>query len=189
MSSNPTYFNTLQELNDFLREVLIDNSILNTDRHLNCGQTKYISLKRSPTDKFLRSLKCEDLSCPPCRSDIVAKHTHKISDYISTQSDPPSRTLLITLTLSHSTQHPFKYLYDGIKSSISHMKNSYGWRKLKTDLKHRFHFDRIETKVSPHTGFNIHCHQVFGCYDNSIPLQTSNQESTHSGQSHYHTTN
>ena len=80
MSSNPTYFNTVQELNDFLREVLIDNSILNTDRHLNCGQTKYISLKRSPTDKFLRSLKCEDLSCPPCRSDIVAKHNHKISD-------------------------------------------------------------------------------------------------------------
>ena len=133
MSSNPTYFNTVQELNDFLREVLIDNSILNTDRHLNCGQTKYISLKRSPTDKFLRSLKCEDLSCPPCRSDIVAKHIHKISDYISTQSDPPSRTL-------------------------------------KTDLKHRFNFDRIETKVSPHTGFNIHFHQVFGCYDNSIPL-------------------
>ena len=45
MSSNPTYFNTVKELNDFLREVLIDNSILNTDRHLNCGQTKYISLK------------------------------------------------------------------------------------------------------------------------------------------------
>ena len=170
MSLNPTYFNTVQELNDFLREVLIENSILNTDRHLNCGQTKYISLKRSPTDKFLRSLKCEDMSCPPCRSDIVGKHTHKISDYIPSQSDPPSRTLLITLTLCHSTQHPFKYLYDGIKSSISHMKNSYGWRKLKTDLKHRFHFDRIETKVSPHTGFNIHFHQVFGCYDNSIPL-------------------
>ena len=170
MSTNPTYFNTVQELNDFLREVLIDNTILHTDRHLNCGQTKYISLKRSPTDKFLRSLKCEDLSCPPCRSDIVGKHTHKILDYISTQSCPPIRTLLITLKLSHSTQHPFKYLYDGIKSSISHMKNSYGWRKLKTDLKHRFHFDRIETKVSPHTGFNVHCHQVFGCDDNSIPL-------------------
>ena len=77
MSSNPTYFNTVQELNDFLREVLIDNSILNTDRHLNCGQTKYISHKRSPTDKSLRSLKCEDLSCPPCRSDIVAKHIYK----------------------------------------------------------------------------------------------------------------
>ena len=70
MYLNPTYFNTVQELNDFLREVLIENSILNTDRHLNCGQTKYVSLKRSPTDKFLRSLKCEDLSCPPCNQTL-----------------------------------------------------------------------------------------------------------------------
>ena len=103
MSTIPTYFNIVKELNDFLREVLIDNTILHTDRHLNCGQTEYISLKRSPTDKFLRSLKCEDLSCPPCRSDIVGKHTHKILEYISTHSCPPIRTLLITLKLSHST--------------------------------------------------------------------------------------
>ena len=147
----------IDELNTSLQQTLLTNGILFTDRHKNCGSYKTLPDKIRPLDfKNKTKMSCGDkTSCPVCRYKIISKHRKKIYDLTN---DFEGRILMNTFHLSHNKRNTLPYLYKGLKSSIRDMKNSHGWRTLKKDLDHQFHFDRIQIVVSPENGFHPHCH-------------------------------
>ena len=167
-TTTPSNFNDLEHLNNTIREVLVSNKVLNTKKNKQCGTVRYVGLRRSPSDKFRKSLNCGDMSCPVCRSKRVNRGIHEVKEYTDGFLDHMGRTLLLTFTLNHTRKHTYKYLQNGIKSSIKHFKNSHGWRKLKKELDLQFHYDRIETTHSPNNGFHIHCHSVLGVMNHEM---------------------
>ena len=152
----------IDELNTSLQQTLLTNGVLFTDRHKNCGSYKTLPDKIRPLDfKNKTKMSCGDkTSCPVCRYKFISKHRKKIYDLTN---DFEGRILMNTLKLSHNKRNTLPYLYKGLKSSIRDMKNCHGWRTLKKDLDHQFHFDRIQIVVSPENGYHPHCHQIFSC--------------------------
>jgi hypothetical protein len=161
-------FKDVNELNQSLREVLISNGVLNTKKNKDCGRVRHVGLKRNPTDKFVRSFLCGDMSCPVCRSKRVNKGIMEVKQYTSQFHDHGGRTVLVTFTLNHNKKHTYKYLHDGLKSSLSHFKDSQEWKKLKQELDIQFHYDRFETTISTKNYFHVHCHEVIGCMNHEM---------------------
>ena len=166
--TTPSNFNNLEHLNNTIREVLVSHKVLNTKKNKQCGTLRHVGLKRSPQDKFLKSLNCGDMSCPVCRSKRVNQGIHEVKEYTDGFLDHMGRTLLLTFTLNHTRKHSYKYLHDGIKSSLKHFKNGHGWRKLKKDLDLQFHYDRLETTHTPDNGFHVHCHSILGVMNHEM---------------------
>jgi hypothetical protein len=163
--TTPPTFETLDQLNQSIYKTLLSHGVLYTPRHQQCSKITHVPLKRSPTDKFRRSLRCEDLSCPNCRSIRVNQSLHEVRDYIRGFHDQGGRTLLLTLTLNHRRNTTCEFLSKKIRDTLSHFKNSHQWRQLKRQLNHQFHYDRIEITTSPKAGFHVHCHTILGALE------------------------
>ena len=159
------------ELTDeLIRDTLIEHKVITKERVMDCGRwkTKKVGYDRH-INKSYQSI-CNDLVCRVCRKkrrDII-----RTRHYIQNQSliAKGGETLLLTLTIPHSAKDTLNDLYKRFRKSISQMKESRIWRKLRKEIGMEYHYDTIEITKNDN-GFHIHNHITLGCFGNKLSLQ------------------
>ena len=159
------------ELTDeLIRDTLREHKVITKERVMDCGRwkTKKVGYDRH-INKSYQSI-CNDLVCRVCRKkrrDII-----RTRHYIQNQSliAKGGETLLLTLTIPHSAKDTLNDLYKRFRKSISQMKESRIWRKLRKEIGMEYHYDTIEITKNDN-GFHIHNHIILGCFRNKLSLQ------------------
>ena len=144
------------ELTDeLIRDTLIEHKVITKKRVMDCG-----SWKNNKFDVIINKpyrYICNDLVCRVCRKkrkDII-----RTRHYIQNQSliAKGGETLLLTLTIPHSAKDTLNDLYKRFRKSISQMKESRIWRKLRKESGMEYHYDTIEITKNDN-GFHTHDH-------------------------------
>ena len=77
---------------------------------------------------------------------------------------------MFTLTVPHTVKDKLSSLYERFQMSISKMKHSRSWRKIKEITNCQFHYNNIEL-TERKNGYHLHNHITFGIM-NDVSLST-----------------
>jgi len=156
-----------------IRDLLIENHIIDNPRILRCGKS---SNKRceggfgyiyNPYFTF-----CGRWECRVCRSKLIEKQRkHHFSNNIEFINLRKGKILLLTLTVPHSIQDSFSFIYKRFKRSLSEMKGGWGWKKLKKITSCEFHYDTLEITHTDN-GKHLHNHITYGVLNPDVSNKT-----------------
>ena len=156
-----------------IRDLLIENHILDNSRIVRCGNMSNKvyegswGLRYQPYFTF-----CGRWECRVCRSKLIEKQRkHHFSNNIDFISLRKGKILLLTLTVPHCIQESLSFIYSRFKSSLSLMKGGWGWKKLKKMTSCEFHYDTLEITHTDN-GKHLHNHITYGVLNPDVSNKT-----------------
>jgi hypothetical protein len=156
-----------------IRDLLIENHILDNPRIVRCGKSSNKvyegswGLRYKPYITF-----CGRWECRVCRSKLIEKQRkHHFSNNIDFISLREGKILLLTLTVPHCIQESLSFIYSRFKSSLSLMKGGWGWKKLKKMTSCEFHYDTLEITHTDN-GKHLHNHITYGVLNPDVSNKT-----------------
>ena len=78
---------------------------------------------------------------------------------------------MFTLTVSHSVKDKLSSIHERFMKSISNMKHSRSWKKIKEMTNYKFHYNNYELTETRDSGYHFHNHIIFGKM-NDVSLST-----------------
>jgi len=167
------YFSIIEEdLN--IKNTLVDNGIINNIRIRMCGQwtnitnKKELNIKKNYTRYF-----CKKWECRFCRRKLIKR---MISNHIKYQKNFLSnggKIILITLTIPNFIYNQDIDFHAKFKKSISILKESRGWEKLKNLTNGQFHYDNIELTFT-NNEYQLFDHIIYGVMNDNIEISILN---------------
>ena len=154
-----------------IRNLLIQEVIIVDHRVIRCGNWSnkegYIKPKQfhKPYQTF-----CNRYECRFCRRKLLDKQRKKHYSNNIQFINRNGQVLLFTLTVPHSIKDKLSTLYESFQRSISNMKHSRGWRKIKDLTNGQFHYNRHEL-TNGKNGYHLHNHIIYGIM-NDVSLST-----------------
>ena len=142
-----------------IRDLLIQESIIDYHR---CGEwsNKEGYFKQNQYHKPYPTF-CRRYDCRVCRRKKIntqrKKHYSNNIQFINTNGS----ILMFTLTVPHTIKDKLSSLYERFQMSISKMKHSRSWRKIKDLTDCQFHYNNIEL-TERKNGYHLHNHITFG---------------------------
>jgi len=156
-----------------IRDLLIENHIIDHPRVVRCGRTSNKvyegswGLKYNPYITF-----CGSWECRVCRSKLLEKQRkHHFSNNIEFINFRKGKILLLTLTIPHRIQDSFSFIYEGFKESLKQMKGGWGWKKLRKITSCEFHYDTLELTHTDN-GKHLHNHITYGVLNPDVSNKT-----------------
>mgnify|MGYP001300816296 FL=1 len=156
-----------------IRDLLIENHIIDNPRVVRCGRTSNKvyegswGLKYNPYITF-----CGSWECRVCRSKLLEKQRkHHFSNNIEFINLRKGKILLLTLTVPHRIQDSFSFIYEGFKESLKQMKGGWGWKKLRKITSCEFHYDTLELTHTDN-GKHLHNHITYGVLNPDVSNKT-----------------
>ncbi len=156
-----------------IRDLLIENHIIDNPRVVRCGRTSNKvyegswGLKYNPYITF-----CGSWECRVCRSKLIEKQRkHHFSNNIEFINLRKGKILLLTLTIPHRIQDSFSSIYERFKRSLSEMKGGWGWKKLRKITSCEFHYDTLELTHTDN-GKHLHNHITYGVLNPDVSNKT-----------------
>ena len=128
-----------------IRDLLIKESIIQDPRVIRCGKwsNKEGYFKQNQYHKPYPTF-CGKYECRVCRRKLIntqrKKHYSNNIQLINTNGS----ILMFTLTVPHTVKDKLSSLYERFQKSISKMKHSRSWRKIKDLTDCQFHYNNIE---------------------------------------------
>ena len=77
---------------------------------------------------------------------------------------------MFTLTVPHTVKDKLSSLYERFQKSLSNMKHSRSWRKIKDLTNCQFHYNNIEL-TERDSGYHLHNHITYGIMNNVFHYQ------------------
>jgi len=156
-----------------IRDLLIENHIIDNPRVVRCGRTSNKvyegswGLKYNPYITF-----CGSWECRVCRSKLLERQRkHHFSNNIEFINLRKGKILLLTLTVPHRIQDSFSFIYEGFKESLKQMKGGWGWKKLRKITSCEFHYDTLELTHTDN-GKHLHNHITYGVLNPDVSNKT-----------------
>ena len=156
-----------------IRDLLIENHILDNPRIVRCGNMSNKvyegswGLRYQPYITF-----CGRWECRVCRSKLIEKQRkHHFSNNIDFIRLRKGKIILLTLTVPHCIQDSLSFIYSRFKSSLSLMKGGWGWKKLKKMTSCEFHYDTLEITHTDN-GKHLHNHITYGVLNPDVSNKT-----------------
>ena len=156
-----------------IRDLLIENHIIDNPRILRCGKSSNKvyegswGLRYQPYITF-----CGRWECRVCRSKLIEKQRkHHFRNNIEFINLRKGKILLLTLTVPHRIQDSFSFIYKRFKRSLSEMKGGWGWKKLKKITSCEFHYDTLELTHTDN-GKHLHNHITYGVLNPDVSNKT-----------------
>ena len=156
-----------------IRDLLIENHIIDNPRIVRCGNTSNKvyegswGLRYQPYITF-----CGRWECRVCRSKLIEKQRkHHFRNNIEFINLRKGKILLLTLTVPHRIQDSFSFIYKRFKRSLSEMKGGWGWKKLKKITSCEFHYDTLELTHTDN-GKHLHNHITYGVLNPDVSNKT-----------------
>lgn len=156
-----------------IRDLLIENHIIDNPRIVRCGNTSnriyegHWGLRYKPYITF-----CGRWECRVCRSKLIEKQRkHHFRNNIEFINFRKGKILLLTLTVLHCIQDSLSSIYKRFKRSLSEMKGGWGWKKLKKITSCEFHYDNLEITHTDN-GKHLHNHITYGVLNNDVSNKT-----------------
>ena len=148
-----------------IRDLLIQESIIDDHRVVRCGHfSNYERYKPYPTF-------CKRYQCRVCRRKLIdtqrKKHYSNNIQFINTNGS----ILMFTLTVSHTVKDTLSSIHERFMKSISNMKHSRSWKKIKEMTNYKFHYNNYELTERRDSGYHFHNHIIFGKM-NDVSLST-----------------
>ena len=154
-----------------IRNLLIQESIIEDPRVIRCGEWSnkegYIRPNQyyQPYQTF-----CNRYECRFCRRKLIdtqrKKHYSNNIQFINTNGS----ILMFTLTVSHTVKDTLSSIHERFMKSISNMKHSRSWKKIKEMTNYKFHYNNFEL-TEQDSGHHFHNHIIFGKM-NDVSLST-----------------
>jgi hypothetical protein len=147
-----------------IRDLLIQESIIDDHRVVRCGHfSNYERYKPYPTF-------CKRYQCRVCRRKLIdtqrKKHYSNNIEFINRDGT----VIMLTLTVPHTVKDKLSSLYERFQKSLSNMKHSRSWRKIKDLTNCQFHYNNIEL-TERKNGYHLHNHITYGIM-NDVSLST-----------------
>ena len=147
-----------------IRDLLIQERIIDDKRVLRCS--KFSNYERyTPYPTF-----CRRYECRVCRRKLIdtqrKKHYSNNIQFININGS----ILMFTLTVSHSVKDTLSSIHERFMKSISNMKHSRSWKKIKGMTDYKFHYNNFEL-TERDSGHHFHNHIIFGKM-NDVSLST-----------------
>jgi len=156
-----------------IRDLLIENHIIDNSRILRCGNWSNKEGYFKPNQYFKPYITfCGRWECRVCRSKLIEKQRkHHFSNNIEFINFRKGKILLLTLTVPHRIQDSFSFIYKRFKRSLSEMKGGWGWKKLKKITSCEFHYDTLEIPITDN-GYHPHNHITYGVLNPDVSNKT-----------------
>ena len=162
----------LQHQDKEIRDLLIQESVIDDYRIKRC--CKFSNSERNNTPiKPVRSYPtfCNRYECRFCRRKLIdtqrKKHYSNNIQFINTNGS----ILMFTLTVSHTVKDTLSSIHERFMKSISNMKHSRSWKKIKEMTNYKFHYNNYELTERRDSGYHFHNHIIFGKM-NDVSLST-----------------
>ena len=152
-----------------IRDLLIQESIIDYHR---CGEwsNKEGFYKKNQYHKPYPTF-CNRYECRFCRRKLIdtqrKKHYSNNIQFINTNGS----ILMFTLTVSHTVKDTLSSIHERFMKSISNMKHSRSWKKIKEMTNYKFHYNNYELTETRDSGYHFHNHIIFGKM-NDVSLST-----------------
>ncbi len=151
-----------------IRDLLIQESIIDYHR---CGEwsNKEGYFKQNQYHKPYPTF-CRRYDCRVCRRKKINKQRKKHYSNNIQLINTNGSILMFTLTVPHTVKDKLSSLYERFQMSISKMKHSRSWRKIKDLTNCQFHYNNIEL-TERKNGYHLHNHITYGIM-NDVSLST-----------------
>ena len=162
----------LQHQDKEIRDLLIQESVIDDYRISRCCKFSNSERNNTPT-KPVRSYPtfCNRYECRFCRRKLIdtqrKKHYSNNIQFINTNGS----ILMFTLTVSHTVKDTLSSIHERFMKSISNMKHSRSWKKIKEMTNYKFHYNNYELTERRDSGYHFHNHIIFGKM-NDVSLST-----------------
>jgi len=162
----------LQHQDKEIRDLLIQESVIDDYRIKRCCKFSNSERNNTPT-KPVRSYPtfCNRYECRFCRRKLIdtqrKKHYSNNIQFINTNGS----ILMFTLTVSHTVKDTLSSIHERFMKSISNMKHSRSWKKIKEMTNYKFHYNNYELTERRDSGYHFHNHIIFGKM-NDVSLST-----------------
>ncbi len=156
-----------------IRDLLIENHIIDNPRILRCGNWSNKEGYFKPNQYFKPYITfCGRWECRVCRSKLIEKQRkHHFRNNIEFINLRKGKILLLTLTIPHTIKDSFSSIYERFKGSLSQMKGGWGWKKLKKITSCEFHYDTLELTHTDN-GKHLHNHITYGVLNPDVSNKT-----------------
>jgi hypothetical protein len=155
----------LQHQDKEIRDLLIQESVIDDKRVVRCGHFSNYE-RHIPYPTF-----CNRYECRFCRRKLIdtqrKKHYSNNIQFINTNGS----ILMFTLTVSHTVKDTLSSIHERFMKSISNMKHSRSWKKIKEMTNYKFHYSNNELTERRDSGYHFHNHIIFGKM-NDVSLST-----------------
>ena len=154
-----------------IRNLLIQESIIQDSRVIRCGKWSnkegYVRPNQyyQPYQTF-----CNRYECRFCRRRLIERQRLKHYSNNIQFINRGGQVLLFTLTIPHTIKDKLSSLHERFQKSLSKMKHSRGWRKIKEITNGQFHYNNIEL-TERKNGYHLHNHITYGTM-NDVSLLT-----------------
>ena len=162
----------LQQQDKEIRDLLIQERIIDDKRVVRCGKFSNTERNTRP-NQYLRpfTTSCQRYECRVCRRELIdtqrKKHYSNNIQFINTNGS----ILMFTLTVSHTVKDTLSSIHERFLKSISNMKHSRSWKKIKQMTNYKFHYNNYELTETRDSGYHFHNHIIFGKM-NDVSLST-----------------
>ena len=109
-----------------IKNILVGNGIINNSRIAMCGKWFNKKHKKNKTRFF-----CMNWECRMCRRKLIEKINTTHSSHNQKFLNKGGTLLLLTLTVPNFTYHKKNNIFTKFKNSLSLLKESRGWDKIK----------------------------------------------------------
>lgn len=161
----------LQQEDKEIRDLLIQESVIDDKRVVRCGKFSNTERNTRP-NQYLRPFLtyCMRYECRVCRRELIdtqrKKHYSNNIQFINTNGS----ILMFTLTVSHSVKDTLSSIHRRFMKSVSNLKRSRSWKKIKEMTDYKFHYNNFEL-TERDSGHHFHNHIIFGKM-NDVSLST-----------------
>jgi len=154
-----------------IRNLLIKESIIQDPRVIRCG-------KWSNKEGFVRQNQyyqpyqtfCNRYECRFCRRKLINRQRRKHFSNNIQFINRKGLVLMLTVTIPHTIKDRLSSLHERFQKSLSNLKRSHGWKKIKEITNYQFHYNSIEL-TERKNGYHLHNHMTVGVM-NDVSLLT-----------------
>ena len=158
-----------------IRDLLIKESVIDDYRISRCCKFSNSERNNTPT-KLVRSYPtyCERFECRFCRRKIIDRQrkNHYRNNIEFLETNDRSSILMFTLTVPHTKKDTLSSIHDRFKKSMTNMKHSRSWKKIKEMTNYKFHYSNYELTETRDSGYHFHNHIIYGIQSNDVSLST-----------------
>jgi len=158
-----------------IRDLLIKESVIDDYRISRCCKFSNSERNNTPT-KPVRSFItfCKRYQCRFCRRKIIDTHrkNHYRNNIEFLENDDRNSIVMITLTVPHTKIDTLPSIHDRFKKSMTNMKHSRSWKKIKEMTNYKFHYSNYELTETRDSGYHFHNHIIYGIQSSDVSLST-----------------
>lgn len=163
------YYSLIEE-DLIIKNTLIENGIIKNNRIKMCGQwVNRINKKDLRVKNNVKRYFCMKWECRLCRRKLIKIMISKHFVYNNNFLSSGGKIILITLTVPNFIYNQDNDIYTKFRNSLSFLKESRGWEKLKNITHGQFHYDNIELTFT-NNEYQLYDHIIYGVMNNNIEI-------------------